>query len=88
VFGDGRIRGTRKQMLLQVDLVRPRGGARLVLGEDFIRTFMKFLCFQIICNYEYSGLLDNYNLIYTYEFWFIVKVIKVFNFPTFWEYQL
>jgi len=49
---------------------------------------MKFLCFQIICNYEYSGLLDNYNLIYTYEFWFIVKVIKVFNFPTFWEYQL
>jgi len=25
-----------------VDLVRPRDGARLVLGEDFIRTFMKF----------------------------------------------
>jgi len=37
------------------------------------RTFMVF-------NY---GLLDNYNLIYTYKFWFIVKVIKVLIFPRF-----
>ena len=22
------------------------------------------------------------------KFWFIVKVIQVFNFPEFWEYQL
>jgi len=29
-------------MILQVDLVRLRDGARLVLGEDFIRTSMKF----------------------------------------------
>ena len=88
MFCDDRVRGTREHMLLQVDLVRPRDIAGLVLGEDFTRTFMKFLCFQINCNYKYSGLLDNYNLIYTYEFWFIVKVIKVFNFPEFWEYQL
>jgi len=85
VFGDDRVRGTREQMLLQVDLVRPRDGAGLVLGEDFKRTFIKFfLCFQINCNYKYFGLLDNYNLIYTYEFWFIMKRIKVyFNFPAF-----
>ena len=90
VFGDDRVRGTREQMLLQMDLVRPRDGAGLVLGEDFMRTFIKFfLCFQINCNYKYSGLLDNYNLIYTYEFWFIKKVIRVyFNIPAFWEYQL
>jgi len=42
VFGDDRVCGTREQMILQVDLVRPRDGARLVLGEDFIKTFMKF----------------------------------------------
>jgi len=42
VFGNDRVRGTREQMLLQVDLVRSRDGVRLVLVEDFIRTFMKF----------------------------------------------
>jgi len=52
VFGDDRVHGIREQMLLQVDLVRPRDGVGLVLGEDFIKTFMKFfLCFQINCNY-------------------------------------
>ena len=58
MFGGDRVRGTREKMLLQVDLVRPRDGAGLVLGEDFIRTFMKFfLFFQVNCNYEYSRLL-------------------------------
>jgi len=42
VFGDDSVRGTQEQMLLQVDLVRPRDGAGQVLGEDFIRIFMKF----------------------------------------------
>ena len=42
MFGDDRVRSTREQMLLQVDLVRPTDRAGLVLGEDFIRTFMKF----------------------------------------------
>jgi len=42
VFDDDPVRGTREQMLLQVDLVRPRDGAGLVLGEDFMRTFIKF----------------------------------------------
>ena len=46
MFGDDRVRGTREQMLLQVDLVRPRDGAGLVLGEVFIRTFMKFFMFS------------------------------------------
>ena len=43
VFCDDRVRCTREQMILQVDLVRPRDGARLVLGEDFfIRVFIMF----------------------------------------------
>ena len=46
MFGDNRVRGTREQMILQVDLVRPREGAGLVLGEDFIKTFMKFFFFM------------------------------------------
>jgi len=33
VFDNDRIRGTWEQMMLQVDLVRHRAGARLVLGE-------------------------------------------------------
>jgi len=39
VFGDYHVRGTREQMILQVDLVRPRDGAGLVLGEDFYQSF-------------------------------------------------
>ena len=35
VFGNDHIRGIREQMMLQVDLVRRRAGAGLVLG-DFI----------------------------------------------------
>jgi len=42
VFGDDRVRGTREHMILQVDMVRARDEAGLVLGEDFIRTFMMF----------------------------------------------
>jgi len=34
VFGDDRVRGTRQQMMLQVDLVRHRDGAWASL-EDF-----------------------------------------------------
>jgi len=40
VFGDDRVRGTREHMILQVNLVRPRDGARLILGEDFIRVLL------------------------------------------------
>jgi len=40
VFGDDRVRGIREQMILQVDLVRPRDGAGLVLREDFIRVLL------------------------------------------------
>jgi len=32
VFDDNRVRGTRKQMMLQVDLVRLRAGVGLDLG--------------------------------------------------------
>jgi len=43
VFGDDRIRGIREQMVLQVDLVRRRAGAGLVLGsfsQSFYIVFM------------------------------------------------
>jgi len=33
VFGDDRIHGIREQMVLQVNLVRHRAGAGLVLGQ-------------------------------------------------------
>jgi len=39
VFGDDRVRGTREQSMLQVDLVRHRAGAGLVgrgLSQSFI----------------------------------------------------
>ena len=39
MFGDYRVRGTLKQMMLQVDLVRHRAGARLVWKKSFIRVF-------------------------------------------------
>ena len=43
MFVDDRVRGTREQMILLVDLVRPRDGVGLVLGEDFfIRVFIMF----------------------------------------------
>ena len=46
MFGDIRVRGTREQMILQVDLVRPRDGAGLVLREDVLSEFL--LCFGTI----------------------------------------
>jgi len=30
---------------------------------------------------DITGLLDNYNLIYTYGFWFIIESNKRFKFP-------
>jgi len=35
VFGDDRVHGTRKYMMLQVDLVRHRAGAWARLGKEF-----------------------------------------------------
>jgi len=35
VFGDDRVRDTREQIMLLVDLVRHRVGAGLVWGEEF-----------------------------------------------------
>jgi len=32
---------------------------------------------------DITGLLDNYNLIYTYAFWFIIESNKNFKFPAF-----
>jgi len=39
VFGDDHVRGTREQMILQVDLVRLSAGAMLVLGEKRFNQF-------------------------------------------------
>ena len=43
-FGDDCIRDIREQMVLQVDLVRHRAGARLVLGQ-FSQSF--YIVFMI-----------------------------------------
>ena len=44
VFGDDRVRGTRKKMMLQVDLVRHRAGAGARLDwEKFLLAFIMFL---------------------------------------------
>jgi len=44
VFGDDRVRGTREQMMLQVDLVRHR--AEVGLDWDK-RVFSELYCFMI-----------------------------------------
>jgi len=44
MFGDDRIRGIREQMVLQVDLVRHRARAGLVLGQ-FSQSF--YIVFMI-----------------------------------------
>jgi len=45
VFGDDRVHSTWEQIMLQVDLVRHRVGAGLVLGEKILS---EFLCFMIL----------------------------------------
>jgi len=45
VFGDDRVRDTRKQMMLQEDLVRHRAGAGLDRDEKFSQSFG---CFMIL----------------------------------------
>jgi len=42
VFGYDRVRSTREQMMLQVDLVRHRARAGLVLGGDFYQILLWF----------------------------------------------
>ena len=39
VFGDDRVRGTREQMMLQVDLVRLSNGAGKNHGNSFIELY-------------------------------------------------
>jgi len=39
VFGDDRVRGTREQMMLQVDLVRHRARVGLVWEKDVLSEF-------------------------------------------------
>jgi len=39
VFGDDRVRSTREQMMLQVDLVRHKAEVGATLGEDFYQSF-------------------------------------------------
>ena len=72
VFGNDRVRGTREQMILQVDLVRPRDGAGLVLGEIFLSEFL--LCFGTIVIF-YIIKLD---FIMDFYISIIVEVLKLF----------
>jgi len=39
VFGDNRVRGTREQMMLQVDLVRLSSGAGKTYGKKIIEFY-------------------------------------------------
>ena len=84
VFGNDRICGIREQMMSKVDLVMRRVEVGLVSREAFIRTFI-FLWFYINCNHLYYSTFNNYKSVYNYGFWIIVVVIKVLNFPRFWE---
>ena len=47
MFGANRVRGTREQMMLQMDLVRYRAGARLDLGEEFLLDFYYVFFFKL-----------------------------------------
>ena len=40
LFGNDRIRGTREQIMLQVDLVRHRTGAGLDWDKEFSKSFI------------------------------------------------
>jgi len=62
VFGDDRVRGTREQMILQVDLVRLRVGARLACDKDFIQSF-----YYVLEQLKYFILL---NLVFVMDFMF------------------
>ena len=46
VVGDDRVRGTREQKILQVDLVMHKVGAGLVWDKDFHRSFCIFMIFN------------------------------------------
>jgi len=61
---------TREQMILQVNLVRPRNGAGLVLGEEFLSEFL--LCFGTIVIF-YIIKLDFY---YGFYVSIIVEVLR------------
>ena len=47
VFGDDRVRGTREQIMLQVDLVRHRAEVGLDWDKEFFQSFI-VLWFGII----------------------------------------
>jgi len=48
IFGNDRVRGTRDQMMLQVDLVRRR--VEVGLAWKFLFRVFFMLCFEMICN--------------------------------------
>jgi len=48
VFGDDRVRGTREQMMLQVDPVRLKDGAWASLGVFYKVVFIYFMDFAYL----------------------------------------
>jgi len=63
VFGDDHIRGIRQQMVLQVDLVRHRAGAGLVLGkfsQSFYIVFINIIRLFVNGNSNYIQGFWNY----------------------------
>jgi len=67
VFGDDRVCGTRKQMMLQVDLVRHRARAWAIWGillQIFV-ALMDFKDFVILLFLNLVFLVDIYNVEYS-----------------------
>jgi len=52
VFGDDRVRGTREQMMLQVDLVRLSSGAGKTHGNNFIEFYHLWFWNKDVIYYE------------------------------------
>ena len=85
MFGDDRVRGTREQMTLQVDLVRHRAGAGLDLGDSY-QNFYEVL--MISYKLKLWILLDFWIIIILFilmDFGLLLELIKVLNFSRFWE---
>jgi len=74
VFGDDRVRGTREQMILQVELVRLSRGVGESLGVLY--------CFDL--KYLVNSYERLYYFVQLYKLWIVVliELIKCLQFPT------
>ena len=57
MFGNDGVRGTREQMMLQVDLVRLSSGAGKTHGNSFIEFFYHLWFWNKVVNYYETALV-------------------------------